>query len=271
MKKNIKKALITTLVTGSSVHPVYHTLVYAQSNADLAEVIITIEKDANLLPIEPIKAHGTRVADLSDLFQQKRKSISKKIAEVTDATKPKVDEKKDEKDKDKDKKDNDKEKSEKDKSESKDKEKSETKETSEKPKPTPKTEQKATPKPKPATPVEQPSGSIQFGSNGLLIEQSSTRAQSVVNGLLGIPGHSNGAYYHQNGLDAQINTLSVPEAIWVIHRIEGAGFGQTGDGYAGLDTPQSHQTFVKNQVNRRFGGSVHALLRAWGTFSYGGY
>jgi len=68
-----------------------------------------------------------------------------------------------------------------------------------------------------------------------------------------------------------IDTLTTPEAIYVIHRIEGAGFGQTGAGYAGYDTPASHQAFVNQQVNGRFGGSVHALLKAWGTFSYGGY
>lgn len=123
-----------------------------------------------------------------------------------------------------------------------------------------------------AQPVQEaPQGELAFGGNGLLIEQPSAAAQQVINGLLGIPGHRNGQYYHQNGLDAQINNLSVPEAVYVIHRIEGAGFGQTGDGYAGYDTPQSHRTFVNNQVNRRFGGSIHALLRAWGTYSYGGY
>lgn len=117
----------------------------------------------------------------------------------------------------------------------------------------------------------QDTGSPTFGSDGLLIMTSSSLGQQVVNGLLGIPGHSNGSYYHQNGLDTLINQLSVNEAVWVIHTIEGAGFGQTGDGMAGLDTPLSHQTFINNQVNKRFGGSIHALLRAWGTYSYGGY
>lgn len=117
----------------------------------------------------------------------------------------------------------------------------------------------------------QDTGSPTFGADGLLIMTSSSLGQQVVNGLLGIPGHSNGSYYHQNGLDALINQLSVNEAVWVIHTIEGAGFGQTGDGMAGLDTPLSHQTFINNQVNKRFGGSIHALLRAWGTYSYGGY
>ena len=119
--------------------------------------------------------------------------------------------------------------------------------------------------------ITQPTGEIQFGADGLLIEQSSALAQQAVNGLLGIPGHSNGQWVHNNGLDAIINQLSVPEAVWVIHRIEGAGFGQTGDGYAGYDTPASHRNFYQKQVVNRFGGSVHELLRHWGTYSYGGY
>ena len=113
---------------------------------------------------------------------------------------------------------------------------------------------------------------LQFGADGLLVMQSSGRAQQVVNLLLGIPGHSNGAGYHQStGLDRLINQLSTSEAVWVLHRIEGAGFGQTGDGYAGGDSPASHRALVTNQINRRFGGSIHALLRSWGTYSYGGY
>lgn len=113
---------------------------------------------------------------------------------------------------------------------------------------------------------------LQFGADGLLVMQASGRAQQVVNLLLGIPGHSNGAGYHQStGLDGLISQLSTAEAIWVLHRIEGAGFGQTGDGYAGMDTPASHRAVVANQINRRFGGSIHALLYAWGTYSYGGY
>lgn len=113
---------------------------------------------------------------------------------------------------------------------------------------------------------------LQFGADGLVVMQASGRAQQVVNLLLGIPGHSNGAGYHQStGLDGLISQLSTAEAIWVLHRIEGAGFGQTGDGYAGMDTPASHRAVVANQINRRFGGSIHALLYAWGTYSYGGY
>ena len=113
---------------------------------------------------------------------------------------------------------------------------------------------------------------LQFGADGLLVMQASSRAQQVVNLLLGIPGHANGAGYHQStGLDGLISQLSTAEAVWVLHRIEGAGFGQTGDGYAGMDTPASHRAVVANQINRRFGGSIHALLYAWGTYSYGGY
>lgn len=127
---------------------------------------------------------------------------------------------------------------------------------------------------------EAQANTIQFGPDGLLVMTASSRAQNVVNLLLGIPGdpargipqHSNGAYYHAStGLDSYIDELSTSEALWVLWRIEGAGFGQTGDGYAGYDTPASHQAVVTNQINRRFGGSIHALLKAWGTFSYGGY
>lgn len=123
-----------------------------------------------------------------------------------------------------------------------------------------------------ATPSASPSGSVSYGANGLLNEVSSAAAQNVINLLIGIPGHSNGSSYHQStGLDAAINNLTVEEGVYVIHRIEGAGFGQTGSGYAGYDTPESHQVFVRQQVNGRFGGSIHALLKAWGTYSYGGY
>lgn len=113
---------------------------------------------------------------------------------------------------------------------------------------------------------------IQFGSNGLLIERKSQKAQQVINLLLSIPGHRNGKSFHQQtGLDNLIDSLTTEEAIWVIHRIEGRGFGQTSAGFAGQDTPQSHQAFIRQQVNRRFGGSVHTLLKYWGTYSYGGY
>lgn len=116
------------------------------------------------------------------------------------------------------------------------------------------------------------SGSPYFGADGLLVESATGRAQDVINHLLAIPGHANGSWYHaQYGVDAKINALSVEEAVYVIHRIEGAGFGQTGDGYAGYDTPASHRNFLNNQVNNRFGGDIWALLRSWGTYSYGGY
>lgn len=121
-------------------------------------------------------------------------------------------------------------------------------------------------------PASTNSGSPYFGADGLLVESATGRAQDVINHLLAIPGHANGSWYHaQYGLDAKINSLSVEEAVYVIHRIEGAGFGQTGDGYAGYDTPASHRNFLNNQVNNRFGGDIWALLRSWGTYSYGGY
>ena len=115
-------------------------------------------------------------------------------------------------------------------------------------------------------PASTNSGSPYFGADGLLVESATGRAQDVINHLLAIPGHANGSWYHaQYGVDAKIN------ALYVIHRIEGAGFGQTGDGYAGYDTPASHRNFLNNQVNNRFGGDIWALLRSWGTYSYGGY
>ena len=111
---------------------------------------------------------------------------------------------------------------------------------------------------------------IQFGSNGLLVEHTSDNAERVITLLLSIPGHANGAVYHAQ-IDPIIDQLSAAEAIHVIHRIEGAGFGQTGDGLAGIDSPATHRNFIERQVNNRFGGSIHALLKKWGTYSYGGY
>lgn len=111
-----------------------------------------------------------------------------------------------------------------------------------------------------------------FDSNGLLAMKNSPNARKAINLLLGIPGHRNGKSYHKRtGLDDLINSLSVEEATYVIRKIEGSGFGQTSDGYAGIDSHASHNTFLNRQVKRRFGGSIHALLRAWGTYSYGGY
>lgn len=111
---------------------------------------------------------------------------------------------------------------------------------------------------------------IQFGSNGLLVEHTSDNAERVISLLLSIPGHANGAVYHAQ-IDPIIDQLSAAEAIHVIHRIEGAGFGQTGDGLAGVDSPATHRNFIERQVNNRFGGSIHTLLKKWGTYSYGGY
>lgn len=111
---------------------------------------------------------------------------------------------------------------------------------------------------------------IQFDSNGLLVEHTSDNAERVITLLLAIPGHANGAAYHAQ-IDPIIDQLSAAEAIHVIHRIEGAGFGQTGDGLAGVDSPATHRNFIERQVNNRFGGSIHALLKKWGTYHYGGY
>ena len=111
---------------------------------------------------------------------------------------------------------------------------------------------------------------IQFDSNGLLVEHTSDNAERVITLLLAIPNHMNGSAYHAQ-IDPIIDQLSAAEAIHVIHRIEGAGFGQTGDGLAGIDSPATHRNFIERQVNNRFGGSIHALLKKWGTYSYGGY
>lgn len=111
---------------------------------------------------------------------------------------------------------------------------------------------------------------IQFDSNGLLVEHTSDNAERVITLLLAIPNHMNGSAYHAQ-IDPIIDQLSAAEAIHVIHRIEGAGFGQTGDGLAGADTPATHRAFIERQVNSRFGGSIHLLLKKWGTYHYGGY
>ena len=59
-------------------------------------------------------------------------------------------------------------------------------------------------------------GDVQFDSNGLLKEQSSDKGQEVINLLLSIPGHSNGAHLHKEwGIDDKIDQLSTEEAIWV--------------------------------------------------------
>lgn len=108
----------------------------------------------------------------------------------------------------------------------------------------------------------------QFGSDGLLIMEASSKGQQVVNYLLG-PG--TGYVTHTQEMDAVIDSLTTPQALWVIHRIEGAGFGQTAAGYAGVDSSLTHQKFVEQQLNLRFGGSVHELLKKWGTYSYPGY
>jgi hypothetical protein len=111
---------------------------------------------------------------------------------------------------------------------------------------------------------------IQFDSNGLLVEHTSDNAERVITLLLAIPDHKNGSAQHAQ-IDPIIDQLSAAEAIHVIHRIEDAGFGQTGDGLAGIDSPATHRNFIERQVNNRFGGSIHALLKKWGTYFYGGY
>ena len=120
--------------------------------------------------------------------------------------------------------------------------------------------------------VEVSTTSPYFGSDGLLVMTGSADARKVASLLLAIPGHRKGSAYHKStGLDSLIDSLSVEEATWVIHTIEGKGFGQTSSGYAGVDSHASHQAFLTKQVNRRFGGNIRTLLKKWGTYSYGGY
>ena len=110
-----------------------------------------------------------------------------------------------------------------------------------------------------------------FGNDGL-VHHYSDRVQQVINLLSGIPGHSYGSDYHiATGLDNLIDSLTVEEAVEVLYRIEDPGFGQTGAGYAGYATSESHQAFMTQQIDGRFGGSMHNLLKAWGTFNYPGY
>ena len=92
------------------------------------------------------------------------------------------------------------------------------------------------------------------------------------NGLKDVPCHCKGAVDHiSSGVDEIIDQLTVPEAIGVMHIIEGKGFGQTGARYAGVDSSLTHRKFVEQQINKRFNGSIYNLLMAWGTFPYDGY
>lgn len=111
-----------------------------------------------------------------------------------------------------------------------------------------------------------------FGPDGLLIMDDGGNAKQVYNLIHSIPGGMNGGSYHvQTGLDNLIDTLTTPQAFWVLYTLEGPGFGQLADGYAGFDTHESHQVLITNQLDRRFNGSIHQLLKKWGTFAYNGY
>ena len=111
-----------------------------------------------------------------------------------------------------------------------------------------------------------------FGPDGLLIMDDGGNAKQVYNLIHAIPGGMNGGGYHiQTGLDNLIDTLTTPQAFWVLYTLEGPGFGQLADGYAGSDTHESHQALITNQLDRRFNGSIHQLLKKWGTFAYNGY
>lgn len=236
--KFLKKHYVATLSVLSLllVGGLFGTTNVQADEFNLRSIIQTVEYTTNQLPIEKVVATGDKLDDLIQLLQSRQKAIAKKILEVNNHPQPEI---------------------------------ATTTTTESTTTTTTATEPETT-----TTVAEEPAvtyDGIQFGSDGLLVETASSLAQSVINDLLSIPGHSNGAGYHANGLDAKIDQLSTAEAIHVIHRIEGAGFGQTGDGYAGIDTPESHRNFVSKQINNRFGGSVHQLLRKWGTYSYGGY
>ena len=111
-----------------------------------------------------------------------------------------------------------------------------------------------------------------FGPDGLLIMDGGGNANQVYNLIHAIPGGMNGGDYHiQTGLDNLIDTLTTPQAFWVLYKLEGPGFGQLADGYAGFDTHESHQALITNQLDQRFNGSIHQLLKKWGTFGYNGY
>lgn len=113
---------------------------------------------------------------------------------------------------------------------------------------------------------------LKFGADGLLVMEASSQGQHVINLLFEIPGAMNGKALHKSlGIDTEIDKLTPEQAVWVLHRIEGAGFGQTGSGAAGYDAPYNHQLLITEQVNRRFGGSIHELLKNWGTYEYSGY
>lgn len=118
--------------------------------------------------------------------------------------------------------------------------------------------------------TEEPKKPSVFDKNGLLVMKSSKRANQIASMLLAV--HSGGAVYHKtSGLDSLIDQLSDAECFYVLHKIEGKGFGQTVSGYAGVDSPASHKSLIQNQVNKRFGGKIQNLLKKWGTYSYGGY
>ena len=106
------------------------------------------------------------------------------------------------------------------------------------------------------------------GDGTLKIDYNET---PTVRNIINIMASGNGFVSHTADLDTQINSLTVPQALYVLHTIEGPGFGQTAAGWAGDDSAASHRAFVEQQLNGRFGGSIHELLRKWGTIGYPGY
>ena len=104
--------------------------------------------------------------------------------------------------------------------------------------------------------------------NGYIVRQQSQAGQDVINRLFAeIPSHANGT--HSAELDAMIDNLSAEECAWVMSRIENDVYGQSDR--SGHATPETDQHFIENQVNRRYGGDIHNLLKAWGTYTYSGY
>lgn len=121
--------------------------------------------------------------------------------------------------------------------------------------------------------VETADPGIQFDENGLLVMEKSELGQQVINRLFAFsdkyPDGSKGIQHSQE-LNDMINQLTTAQALWALSRMENPGFGQSGAGYY-TASRKSHEKFVEDQLNKRFNGSIHELLMAWGTLDWGGY
>ena len=170
--KFLKKHYVATLSVLSLllVGGLFGTTNVQADGFNLRSIIRTVEYTTNQLPIEKVVATGDKLDDLIQLLQSRQKAIAKKILEVNNHPQPEI---------------------------------ATTTTTESTTTTTTATEPETT-----TTVAEEPAvtyDGIQFGSDGLLIETASSLAQSVINDLLSIPGHSNGAGYHANGLDANID------------------------------------------------------------------